>query len=117
MPPTHQPPPPHHANYAFHQDDIPAWMTEDDADLAAPFGRAGNRQRWPSSGSGRSAGSNSSAGSSGGGGAPAETATRPTTTSSDLVFKYSESCYRAWENFLYRSVYLRHFKPKDYLSS
>nr|SVE85310.1 EOG090X0OY9 [Daphnia pulex] len=83
VPPTHQPPPPHHANYAFHQDDIPAWMTEDDADLAAPFGRAGNRQRWPSSGSGRSAGSNSSAGSSGG--APAaETATRPTTTSSDL---------------------------------
>jgi len=91
VPPTHQQP--HHANYAFHQDDIPAWMTEDDADLAAPFGRAGNRQRWPSSGSGRSAGSNSSAGSSGGGAPAAETA-RPT-TSSDLVFKYS--CYRTGE--------------------
>nr|SVE94679.1 EOG090X0OY9 [Simocephalus serrulatus] len=54
-----------HPNYAFHQDDIPAWMTEDDVDPA--FGvrtSAGNRQRWPSSGSGRSAGSNSS-GSSG----------------------------------------------------
>nr|SVE73370.1 EOG090X0OY9 [Ceriodaphnia reticulata] len=47
--------------------DIPAWMTEDDAESA--FGRAGagNRQRWPSSGSGRSAGSNSSGSSSGGG--------------------------------------------------
>ena len=52
-----------HPSYAFHQDDIPAWMTEDDVDPA--LGRAGNRQRWPSSGSGRSAGSNSSAGSSG----------------------------------------------------
>nr|SVE76202.1 EOG090X0OY9 [Daphnia hispanica] len=80
-------PPTHHANYAFHQDDIPAWMTEDDADLASSFGRAsaGNRQRWPSSGSGRSAGSNSSAGSAG----PTAENTRPTTTTpSDLVFKF-----------------------------
>ncbi len=45
-------------------------MTEDDAEPT--FGRAGagNRQRWPSSGSGRSAGSNSSGSSSGGGGGP-----------------------------------------------
>ncbi|XP_032776800.2 BAG domain-containing protein Samui isoform X1 [Daphnia magna] len=76
-------PPPYHANYAFHQDDIPAWMTEDDADLASSFGRAsaGSRQRWPSGGSGRSAGSNSSAGSGG----PTSENTRPTTTApSDL---------------------------------
>ncbi|XP_057371634.1 BAG domain-containing protein Samui-like [Daphnia carinata] len=73
---------PHHSNYAFHQDDIPAWMTEDDADLASSFGRAsaGSRQRWPSGGSGRSAGSNSSAGSGG----PTSENTRPTTAQSDL---------------------------------
>jgi hypothetical protein len=87
-------------------------MTEDDADLAAPFGRAaGNRQRWPSSGSGRSAGSNSSAGSSGG--ATAETA-RPT-TSSDLVFKCS---FLSGETtFFYRSVYFASFCLKTILVS
>lgn len=62
-------------------------MTEDDADLASSFGRAsaGSRQRWPSGGSGRSAGSNSSAGSGG----PTSENTRPTTTApSDLVFNF-----------------------------
>ena len=64
-------------------------MTEDDAEPAFGRSAAGQRQRWPSSGSGRSAGSNSS-GSSGG---PAVETVR-----AKLIW-YS-NCW--WETFLVR---------------